>query len=168
MPTLGDNFLRVEQESESAEDTWHSLNQQHDGETVFKNMNVLRNLLNIIYTRSRSMGDHISILKLQYARFEAMQTSLDDSTKVEALMMTLPYIPDFELLITSISVMGEKSTSWSQLPTLFVEQGKRLNSKHETNISQTMDESGRFAQASHKMYSNNNEKKNNLPRYNIC
>lgn len=69
-----------------------------------------------------------------------------------------------ELLIASIGVTGEKDTTWSQVATLFREERKRSASKHETNTSQTMDESLRLAQASQMVNSNNSEKNYNLPR----
>lgn len=77
-------------------------------------------------------------------------------------------IPDFEPFETSISVIGEKHTTWSQVSTLLEEEGKRIKSKHETNSSYTMNDSGRLAQASHKINSDDSEKKNNLPRQIIC
>lgn len=115
VPALADNRLTVVQESERAKDVWDKRSQIYSEKTIIKKLTVLRNLLNMKHMRARNIGDHISILESQYARLEAMQTSLNDSTNVAVLVTTLLNIPDFKLLLTSISVLSEKDTTRSQV-----------------------------------------------------
>lgn len=82
VPAFGEKPLKVVKECEQAKHVWYRLHERYAGKTVIKRLTALRNLLNTSYTECRSMGDHIMRLESQYAHPAAIQTSLDDSTKV--------------------------------------------------------------------------------------
>lgn len=83
------------------------------------------------YLKNRSMGDHTAMFESKYARLAAMQTSLEDSTKVDVLMNILQRITKYEPFTMLISVTGEKHTAWSQVSSPFVKGAKHLNRNTE-------------------------------------
>lgn len=107
------------------------------------------------------MWDQIALLESKYARLAAIQTTFNDSRKGAVLETTLQEISDFESLITSVSVMSEKDTTWRHLCNLFLEEAKCLKNRGEADVDRIIEEIGRLAEASGKFNRNNNIKRGN-------
>lgn len=106
------------------------------------------------YSREQNMGDHVTVLELQFARLASFETEFDDSTKLTILMSTLKDHSEFEPFITSVAVTKNANQAWRQVSSLLKEKEKWLEDKTASMGHQNTDDTERLPHMTKKVQQN--------------